>query len=178
MAHRHVVSRCPADGEYALRSRSAACRWQHLVLQHVRCLRRTAGPVEAPDREPQDQARRHLQQRRLSAPGRHRDRRSEGVTGRGAPLGLHPPRHRAAHALSRPPTQCVSRGARTCGLRGLARRALGFRRAAGVRLGARVAGRRSGAVGNRCTMHRRDPFDASARRIMHRTQIKGSAAPL
>ncbi|HSU04947.1 MAG TPA: TauD/TfdA family dioxygenase [Acetobacteraceae bacterium] len=26
---------------------------------------------------------------------------------------------------------------------------------------------------NRCTMHRRDPFDASARRIMHRTQIKG-----
>jgi len=26
---------------------------------------------------------------------------------------------------------------------------------------------------NRCTMHRRDPFDATARRIMHRTQIKG-----
>jgi taurine dioxygenase len=25
---------------------------------------------------------------------------------------------------------------------------------------------------NRCTMHRRDPFDAKARRIMHRTQIK------
>ncbi len=25
---------------------------------------------------------------------------------------------------------------------------------------------------NRCTMHRRDPFDASARRVMHRTQIK------
>src|SRR5438477_975681 len=31
---------------------------------------------------------------------------------------------------------------------------------------------------NRCTMHRRDPFDASARRTMHRTQIKGSAAPV
>jgi taurine dioxygenase len=30
---------------------------------------------------------------------------------------------------------------------------------------------------NRCTMHRRDPFDASARRIMHRTQIKGEAPP-
>ena len=30
---------------------------------------------------------------------------------------------------------------------------------------------------NRCTMHRRDPFDASARRIMHRTQVKGNAAP-
>jgi taurine dioxygenase len=31
---------------------------------------------------------------------------------------------------------------------------------------------------NRCTMHRRDPFDDKARRIMHRTQIKGSAAPV
>jgi taurine dioxygenase len=30
---------------------------------------------------------------------------------------------------------------------------------------------------NRCTMHRRDPFDASARRIMHRTQIKGETRP-
>ncbi len=30
---------------------------------------------------------------------------------------------------------------------------------------------------NRCTMHRRDPFDASSRRIMHRTQIKGTARP-
>jgi taurine dioxygenase len=30
---------------------------------------------------------------------------------------------------------------------------------------------------NRCTMHRRDPFDAASRRIMHRTQMKGSARP-
>ena len=30
---------------------------------------------------------------------------------------------------------------------------------------------------NRCTMHRRDAFDSSARRIMHRTQIKGETAP-
>ncbi len=30
---------------------------------------------------------------------------------------------------------------------------------------------------NRCTMHRRDPFDANSRRVMHRTQIKGSAPP-
>ncbi len=30
---------------------------------------------------------------------------------------------------------------------------------------------------NRCTMHRRDPFDASSRRIMHRTQIKGEQPP-
>jgi taurine dioxygenase len=30
---------------------------------------------------------------------------------------------------------------------------------------------------NRCTMHRRDPFDPSSRRIMHRTQIKGETRP-
>jgi taurine dioxygenase len=30
---------------------------------------------------------------------------------------------------------------------------------------------------NRTTMHRRDAFDPSARRIMHRTQIKGSSVP-
>jgi taurine dioxygenase len=30
---------------------------------------------------------------------------------------------------------------------------------------------------NRCTMHRRDPFDANSRRVMHRTQIKGEARP-
>ena len=31
---------------------------------------------------------------------------------------------------------------------------------------------------NRCTMHRRDPFDAGSRRVMHRTQIKGEARPV
>ena len=30
---------------------------------------------------------------------------------------------------------------------------------------------------NRCTMHRRDPFDPAARRVMHRTQIKGTVRP-
>jgi taurine dioxygenase len=30
---------------------------------------------------------------------------------------------------------------------------------------------------NRCTMHRRDPFDAASRRIMHRTQMKGQSRP-
>jgi taurine dioxygenase len=30
---------------------------------------------------------------------------------------------------------------------------------------------------NRCTMHRRDPFDPAARRILHRTQIKGQTRP-
>ena len=30
---------------------------------------------------------------------------------------------------------------------------------------------------NRCTMHRRDPFEATSRRVMHRTQIKGETRP-
>lgn len=30
---------------------------------------------------------------------------------------------------------------------------------------------------NRATLHRRDPFDASARRLMHRTQVKGKQPP-
>ena len=30
---------------------------------------------------------------------------------------------------------------------------------------------------NRCTMHRRDPFDPASRRILHRTQITGTARP-
>jgi taurine dioxygenase len=30
---------------------------------------------------------------------------------------------------------------------------------------------------NRCTMHRRDSFDDKARRIMHRTQVKGETRP-
>jgi taurine dioxygenase len=30
---------------------------------------------------------------------------------------------------------------------------------------------------NRCTMHRRDGFDPGARRILHRTQIKGASRP-
>ena len=30
---------------------------------------------------------------------------------------------------------------------------------------------------NRCTMHKREPFDSDSRRIMHRTQIKGEARP-
>jgi taurine dioxygenase len=31
---------------------------------------------------------------------------------------------------------------------------------------------------NRCTMHRRDAFDPNARRMMHRTQVKGEARPV
>jgi taurine dioxygenase len=30
---------------------------------------------------------------------------------------------------------------------------------------------------NRCTMHRRDAFDAGSRRVMHRTQVKGETRP-
>jgi taurine dioxygenase len=30
---------------------------------------------------------------------------------------------------------------------------------------------------NRCTMHRRDPFDPATRRVLHRTQVKGETRP-
>jgi taurine dioxygenase len=30
---------------------------------------------------------------------------------------------------------------------------------------------------NRCTMHRRDPFDPDSRRVLHRTQIKSETRP-
>lgn len=30
---------------------------------------------------------------------------------------------------------------------------------------------------NRCTMHRREPFDANTRRLMHRTQVSGATRP-
>lgn len=30
---------------------------------------------------------------------------------------------------------------------------------------------------NRCTMHRRDAFDAATRRVLHRTQVKGESTP-
>ena len=30
---------------------------------------------------------------------------------------------------------------------------------------------------NRCTMHRRDPFDPESRRVLHRTQIQGESRP-
>ncbi len=30
---------------------------------------------------------------------------------------------------------------------------------------------------NRCTMHRRDPFDPGSRRVLHRTQVKGETRP-
>ena len=62
---------------YALED--AAERRQHVVLQHVCDLRRAARRAEAPDRRPEDQARRHLQQRRLPAPGRDADRRSHDI---------------------------------------------------------------------------------------------------
>jgi taurine dioxygenase len=31
---------------------------------------------------------------------------------------------------------------------------------------------------NRTTLHRRDPFDATAWRLMHRTQVRGKARPV
>src|SRR5262249_38795420 len=65
----------------------------------------------------------------------------------GAPAHLHAPRHRPAHALSRPPPQRLPPRAHARGVWGAARGALALRRSAGIRLGARLARRRSRVVG-------------------------------
>ena len=53
VAHGHVVSRSAAEGEHALRARSAADRRQHLVLHDVRHLRCAACQVEGAHRRAQ-----------------------------------------------------------------------------------------------------------------------------
>ena len=152
-------------------------RRQHLFLQHVRDLRGASCRAEGTYRRARDQARRHLQQRRLSAPGRHRDRRSPHLARRAASAGLHTPRQRPAHALSRPPPQRLYR-----------RLLLATPRPCWTSCGAmwrpEFAWEHVWQVGdlvlwdNRCTMHRRDAFDPEQRRIMHRTQVKGDARPV
>ena len=91
------------------------------------------------------------------------------------PAILQPSGQRPRHALSRAAAQLLCRGLF----------ARGVRCACSKRLWAHVTQPRFvyehvWKLGdlvmwdNRSTMHRRDPFDGEARRIMHRTQIKGS----
>ena len=130
-------------------------------------------------RGPADQARRHLQQRRLCAPGRHR-RPTIPRTSPGAlhPLVCtHPETGRRMLYLGRRRNAYIG-GLAACRIRGAARRT--------VELSStrpEFAWEHVWRVGdlvlwdNRCTMHRRDAFDPYARRIMHRTQIKGRPRP-
>jgi taurine dioxygenase len=55
----------------------------------------------------------HLQQRRLCAPGRDAHRRPPHLSGGAASAGVHPSRHRTAHALSRAPPQRLPRRTRS-----------------------------------------------------------------
>jgi hypothetical protein len=116
----------------------------------------------------EDQARRHLQQRRLCPAGSDADRRSADLARRGSPAGLRPSGERAAHALPRQAPQCVHRRARPCGIRGAAGRTVVLRVAPGVRVGACMAGRRPGVVGQ--SLH-----DAPARSV--RCRLPAHPAP-
>ena len=84
---------------------------------------------------------------------------------------LHPITERKALFLgSRPgPTSMASasRRARGCSTR------CGRTPRRNASPGTRSGERRSGDVDNRCVIHRRDAFDESLRRLMHRTQIVG-----
>ena len=124
------------------------------------------------------EARWHLQQRRISAPGRHGRRRSGDVAGRVSSAGLHASGNQAPRALSGTtggmPTfrVCRWRNPKRCSMScGRSPRAKNSR------------GTTSGGWAIWCcgtiarTMHRRDPFDPDSRRIMHRTQIKSETRP-
>ena len=76
VAHRHVVPSRPAESERALRARGAAARGGHRFLFDVCRLGRAARPTATSRRRASRETRRHLQQRRLRAPGRDADRRS------------------------------------------------------------------------------------------------------
>ena len=118
----------PVGGNTSFCSMYAA--WDTLPAALKATLRRAA-----------DQARRHLQQRRLSARGRHRDGRSAQQPGRGASAGLPASGERAAGAVSRPAAQRVSGGAGAGGKRGAAGCAVGACRRSGAGLDAGVARR-------------------------------------
>ena len=138
---------------------------------------RRCPPRCATHRRAAGQARRHLQQRRL---------RPAGVTPtddpREAPGTYHPmsapiPKAGGACCISGGGGWRISRGWRCRSRRRCWTKSGGMRRAV-------ISFAHHWRVGdvvlwdNRCTMHRRDPFDASSRRIMHRTQMKGAAQPV
>ncbi|HEY6993277.1 MAG TPA: TauD/TfdA family dioxygenase [Xanthobacteraceae bacterium] len=147
-------------------------------MHHVRHLRGSAGRVEAAHRRPGDQARRHLQQRRL------RTARASTPTDdpRASPGAVHPlvcthpdtgrrmlylGRRRNAYLLS---LELAQSEALLDELWSFVDRP-------------ESAWEHAWRVGdlvlwdNRCTMHRRDAFDPASRRIMHRAQVKGEQRP-
>jgi len=150
---------------------------QHVVLQHVRDLRRAAGGAQRPHCRAEDQARRHLQQRRLLRHGVTAT--DDPMTSPGAVHPLvctHPDTGRRMLYLGR------RRNAYLVGLTLAESEAL-LDELWGVVARPEFAWEHVWRVGdlvlwdNRCTMHRRDAFDPNSRRIMHRTQVKGEQRP-
>ena len=176
VAHRHVVPARSAEGERALCARSAGERRRHQLLLDVRRVGRVAGAAATPRRRAAREARWHLQQRRLHAPGRDADRRSAHVARHVSPAGVRriPRPDGAALYLGR------RRNAYIDGLSLDESDALLdeiWAYATRDSLTWRHQWRAGDLVlwDNRCTMHRRDAFDPTPRRVMHRTQIRADS---
>ena len=148
VAHRHVLSARTRP------RRACSTRWRSRptggntgfssMYRAYETLPRRAAPAH---RRQAGEARRHLQQRRLCAPGRHADRRS-GFRARNVPsAGVHASRQLAARPVSRAPAQRLYRGTVAGGVRSAARRNLGLCHARRADLVQHLAGRRPGAVG-------------------------------
>ena len=178
MAHRHVVSRRPAQGEHALCDRDSAAGREHVVLQHVCGVGHAAGA---------------LQQRCIGLRIKHDGTYNSGGYLRDGVTATDDPRSSpgAVHPLvCRHPEsgrQCLYLGRR----RNAYLVGMGLEESEALlnALWAHVddpalAWTHAWRVGdlvmwdNRCTMHKREPFDCGSRRIMHRTQIKGEARPV
>ena len=174
LAHRHVLQPAAAARLAALRAGSAARRRQHRLPQHVRRLRDAAGRAEARDR------------------GQDLHPRFQPQLGGRAAQGLpdHARRHATRRAPCIPSSACIrSPSARRCSsaagpaptsTASASRRARSCSNAVWAHATQeRFAWYQKWRIGdlvmwdNRCVMHRRDAFDESLRRLMHRTQIVG-----
>ena len=180
VAHRHVLPGRSAQGEHALCDGDSAGRRQHVVLQHVCGMGHAAGRAEGAAARDCGSS--------MTAPTTAAAILREGVTPptiratvAGAPCIRWSAGIRKAGGRC-----CISAGGATPIWSGLELAESPRRcsmRSGRMSMTRRSPGRTSWRVGdlvmwdNRCTMHKREPFDSAARRIMHRTQIKGEARP-
>ena len=136
--------------------------------------------VEGAHRRTQDQARRHLQQRRLCAPGRHADRRSAAP--RRAPCirwSAPIPRPAGACSISAAAATPISIGLELAESEALLDELWSYVDRARNSPGSMSGGSAISCCGTTaapCTAATRST--PSRRRIMHRTQVKGDARPV
>ncbi len=111
------------------------------------------------------------------APGRHGGRRPGDVAGRLSSAGVHASGNETPRALSGTQAQCLRQGLPLAESEAL------LDELWSIATREEFAWHNEWQVGdlvlwdNRCTMHRRDPFDPNSRRILHRTQVKGETRP-